>query len=183
MVRSVIGVALSLLLATSSSAQQRAGGPAGEPVRGLTASAEIFNAEGHRIGTAELVQTPTDAVLIRLRVEGIAAGAHGFHIHETGQCSPADFSSAGGHYAPRGRGHGVMHPHGAHGGDLLNLHVPESGRVDTERLAPGVSLVPGATGFLLDDDGSALIIHGGPDDYRSQPSGDAGPRLACGVIR
>lgn len=183
MVRSVLGVAISLLLATAASAQEGTGEPAGSAVRGFTASAEIFNANGDRIGSAELVQTPTDAVLIRLQLHGLEPGVHGFHIHETGRCSAPDFSSAGGHYAPRGRSHGLMHHHGAHGGDLLNLHVPEGGRLEAERLARHVSLVPGATGFLLDDDGSALIIHGGADDYRSQPSGDAGPRLACGVIR
>lgn len=148
-----------------------------------TASAVLVNPDGDRIGTAELIETPNYGVLIRVDVGPLEPGAHGFHIHETGQCTLPDFSSAGGHYGPRGRSHGIMHPHGKHAGDLANLFVPESGRVIAERLAQDVTLVEGATGTLFDEDGSALVIHAEEDDYRSQPSGAAGPRVACGVIR
>lgn len=175
-------MALSLVTVTAASAQQALGVPvqqSGDQV----ARAVLMDPNGNSIGSAELVQTPNEAVLIRLTVEGLEPGTHAFHIHETGVCTPPDFSSAGGHYAPHGRSHGIFHEDGEHGGDLLNLQVPESGRVQTERLAPHVTLVPGAAGFLLDDDGSALVIHAGADDYESQPSGDAGSRVACGVIR
>ncbi|MDX1675125.1 MAG: superoxide dismutase family protein, partial [Longimicrobiales bacterium] len=107
--------------------------------------------------------------------------SHGFHIHETGSCVAPDFDSAGGHYAPRGHAHGVLHERGYHGGDLLNLHVPETGAVTTERLATDVTLRGDAP--LLDEDGSALVIHANADDYVSQPSGGGGPKVACGVIR
>lgn len=181
--RATLGVfALSLITATAASAQQALGVPVGQAADQV-ARAVLSDASGNRVGTAELVQTPTEVVLIRLHVEGLEPGTHAFHIHETGQCAPPDFSSAGGHYAPHGRGHGILHEGGEHGGDMLNLQVPESGSVETERLAPHVTLVPGAAGFLLDGDGSALVIHAGADDYRSQPSGDAGSRVACGVIR
>ena len=168
----ITGVAMALLLgATAAGAQQ------------MTATATLMNPEGEEIGTAELTETPNHGVLIRIRVAGLEPGTHGFHIHETGECAAPEFSSAGGHYAPRGNAHGLLHPHGKHAGDLLNLEVPETGSVDTERLATGVTLLEGAHGSLFDDDGSALVIHANADDYESQPSGGGGPKVACGVIR
>jgi superoxide dismutase, Cu-Zn family len=182
MTRIVLGLTLSLLTAGGAAAQQALGVPVagtGEHV----ARATLMDTNGNAIGTAELIQTPTDVVLVRLDVRGLEPGTHAFHIHETGLCTPPDFTSAGGHYAPHGRSHGVLHPDGEHGGDMLNIQVPESGHVQTERVARYVTLRPGAAGYLLDADGSALVIHSGADDYESQPSGDAGSRVACGVIR
>lgn len=148
-----------------------------------TARAELIDRGGARVGEATLQETPFYGVLLRVEVSGLAAGVHALHIHETGTCEPPSFSSAGGHYAPRGHGHGLLHPRGKHAGDLLNLDVPASGRVAAERLAEGVTLLSGMPHTLFDEDGSALVIHAGADDYRSQPSGDAGDRIACGVIR
>lgn len=172
MARTALGLALalSLPLAAGASAQQ-------------TASATLIDPEGTQIGTAELIETPSYGVLIRIEVEGLEPGIHSFHIHETGRCSTPDFDSAGGHFAPRGRSHGLLHPHGKHAGDLANLHVPETGRVETERLAQHVTLLEGATASLMDEDGSALVIHATADDYESQPAGGGGPKVACGVIR
>lgn len=171
MYRTVLGAAFALLFATGATAQER------------TASATLINPDGDTIGEAELVETPSYGVLIRLDIRGLEPGEHAFHIHETGRCSLPDFASAGGHYAPRGRSHGIMHSHGKHAGDMANLHVPASGEVQTERLAQDVTLLEGATGSLLDEDGSALVIHATADDYRSQPAGGGGPKVACGVIR
>ncbi len=148
----------------------------------LTARAEIIDAEGRSIGQARLVETPNEGVWIELDVSGLPPGVHAFHIHETGRCEPPSFESAGGHYAPEGRAHGILIPEGPHAGDLLNLHVPQSGAVHVEQLARHITLRPNRTGTVFDDDGSALVIHAGADDYRSQPTGDAGGRLACGVI-
>lgn len=143
---------------------------------------EIVDARGTVVGEALLRQTTAGAaVLVELRVEGLTPGLHGFHIHETGRCEAPSFESAGGHFAPHGRGHGIFASEGLHGGDLLNLRVPESGSIHVERLATGVTLDTGPA-TLLDDDGSALVIHAQADDYRSQPSGDAGSRVACGVV-
>lgn len=179
MTRFLLVAPLSLLLAGCGSNPA-----AGAPTPTLpTASATLIDASGVEVGTAELVQTPNHGVLIRLAVDGLEPGEHAFHIHETGRCVTPDFGSAGGHFAPHGRSHGALHHDGMHGGDMPNVHVPASGSVRAERLAEHVSLVPGHAGFLLDDDGSALVIHAGADDYRSQPSGDAGARVACGVIR
>ena len=97
-------------------------------------------------------------------------------------CTAPTFESAGGHFNPTGAAHGILSDKGAHLGDLPNIHVPPSG-VNVELFVPGVSLQsrPGLHA-LLDDDGAALVIHAKPDDYRTDPSGDAGDRLACGVI-
>lgn len=149
----------------------------------MTATATLINPDGEEIGRAELIETPNYGVLIKVQVDDLAPGTHAFHIHETGACTAPDFSDAGGHFAPRGNAHGVFHPHGKHAGDLMNLHVPESGMVTTERLARDVTLMAGAHASLFDDDGAALVIHQNPDDYESQPSGGGGPKLACGVIR
>lgn len=169
--RTTIMTTALLLAATAVSAQQ------------MTATATLINPSGDEIGQAELIETPNHGVLIRVRIDDLAPGAHGFHIHETGACTAPEFSDAGGHFAPRGNAHGVLHPHGKHAGDLMNLHVPESGQVMTERLAEGVTLLAGAHASLFDEDGAALVIHQNPDDYESQPAGGGGTKLACGVIR
>lgn len=169
--RSIVLIAGFLIAASSLQAQDLP-----------TARARLIDAQGRQVGEATLRQTPNAGVLIQLRLEGIPAGTHAMHIHETGRCDAPTFESAGGHYAPRGNAHGPLHPHGKHAGDLLNIHVPESGRLVVEQLADGVSLWPGVQGTLFDADGSALIIHTGADDYTSQPTGDAGGRIACGVI-
>jgi superoxide dismutase, Cu-Zn family len=148
-----------------------------------TAVAELMDSRGTRIGTVELTQTPFHGVILHIEARGLEPGVRGIHIHETGRCDAPDFGSAGGHYNPAGRDHGILHPHGMHAGDLLNLHVPASGYVVAERMAPLVTLRPGAPNSLLGGDGTAIVIHAGSDDYLSQPTGDAGGRVACGVIR
>ena len=146
----------------------------------LTASASFMDPEGNEIGTAELTQTP-NGVLIVADLTALSPGEHGFHIHETGSCAP-DFTAAGGHYAPRGNDHGAMAENGLHAGDMPNIHVGDDGAVMVEVLNANISLEDGVTGTLFDEDGSALMIHSGADDYTSQPSGDAGDRVACAVI-
>jgi Cu-Zn family superoxide dismutase len=108
-------------------------------------------------------------------------GTRAFHIHEVGKCDPP-FESAGGHFNPTGKQHGKDNPNGPHAGDLPNLDVPQSGRVKVQVVVKDVSLDTGR-GALLDADGAALVVHEGADDYKSDPAGNAGKRLACGVIR
>ncbi len=146
----------------------------------LSARAQLHDAKGGRVGQADLEQTP-HGVLIALDLTRIASGEHALHIHEKGVCAP-DFEAAGGHFNPTGRQHGFQDPRGPHAGDLPNIYVPESGRLTVEVLAPHVSLETGAPNTLLDADGSALVIHERPDDYRSDPAGEAGTRIACGVV-
>lgn len=148
-----------------------------------TAVAVLRDAAGSEAGRVILRETPRQGVLLDIRIDRLTEGQHAVHIHETGACDAPSFQSAGGHYNPHGRAHGAMHADGMHGGDMLNLHVPASGRVRTERIAPHVTLRAGAAHTLFDDDGSAIVIHAAADDYRSQPAGDAGGRVLCGVVR
>jgi superoxide dismutase, Cu-Zn family len=160
-------IAGAALLAGSAAAQE-------------SATANLQNQQGEDVGTVELRQMPTGVHIIA-RLTNLPAGEHGFHIHETGVCE-GDFTSAGGHFNPDGSEHGFLVEGGPHAGDLPNIHVPESGELTVEYVNDRVSLEEGAEGTLFDDDGSAIVIHSDPDDYQSQPAGDAGARIACGVI-
>jgi Cu-Zn family superoxide dismutase len=144
------------------------------------ASATFVNANGKQIGTATLTQTPS-GVLIDIKAEGIPAGTHALHIHETGKCNAPDFESAGDHYNPAGAKHGFVNGSDRHAGDLPNQFVQNDGVLQAHVLAPQVTLGTGQT-TLFDPDGSALVLHTKADDYTSQPAGEAGDRFACAVI-
>ena len=145
-------------------------------------TAEVIDLDGEIIGTVTFSATPSGITHIVANLEGVAEGKHGFHIHETGKCDPADgFKSAGGHYTG-GMEHGILVKAGPHAGDLPNLHVGNDGIVAVELFTAAVSTTADGSNPLADADGSAIMLHDGPDDYRSQPSGDAGSRIACGVI-
>lgn len=145
----------------------------------LAGRAELKNANGEQVGVATLREMP-GGVLISVDIQNLPPGAHAFHIHAVGNCEPP-FTSAGGHYNPVGKKHGLLNPEGPHAGDLPNIHVGSDGKVRFEVIAGQVTLGAGANS-LLDGDGSALVVHEGVDDYLSDPAGNAGPRIACGVI-
>lgn len=147
-----------------------------------SAVAQLINRDKEVVATARLQQAGELGVFIELDVTDLPPGVHGFHIHETGLCT-ADFAEAGGHFNPHDKAHGFLSADGAHAGDLLNIRVPASGSVEVERLATEVTLEAGEPASLFDEDSSALVIHEGPDDYVSQPAGDSGDPIACGVIR
>lgn len=145
----------------------------------LTAHADLKNAAGETIGRATLTDGPA-GVLIHVELTSAPEGVHAFHIHAVGQCAPT-FAAAGGHFNPAGHHHGVMNPQGRHAGDLPNVWVPANGRLTFDAFADGVTLKAGANS-LFDSDGTALVMHGGADDYASDPAGAAGARIACGVV-
>jgi Cu-Zn family superoxide dismutase len=144
------------------------------------AKAELKNAEGRTIGEAKLEQTK-DGIRIKGDITGLPPGAHAFHIHEVGKCE-APFESAGGHFNPGHKKHGKDNPQGMHAGDLPNIQVTDGRPVKIDVVARGLSLDGGAQS-VFDADGSALVIHAAADDYKSDPAGNAGDRIACGVIK
>ncbi|MBX9829909.1 MAG: superoxide dismutase family protein [Xanthobacteraceae bacterium] len=151
----------------------------------IPASAELANAQlkdgsGKVLGDADLAQTQ-NGVLIKLQLKGIPSGEHAFHIHAVGKCEPP-FDSAGPHFNPGGHKHGMLSGPG-HAGDMPNLHVPQSGDLSVEVLNTAVTLEKGKPNSLLDNDGSSLVIHAQADDYKTDPTGNAGGRIGCGVIQ
>lgn len=144
-----------------------------------SASAILKDRDGKEVGQVALTRTQ-EGVLMNVTLTEVTPGEHAFHVHTTGKCEAPDFKSAGPHFNPDQAKHGVMNPEGPHSGDMPNLHVPDGGKLQVEILNTLVSLDEDAA--LLDEDGSALIVHAGADDYKSDPAGNAGDRIACGVV-
>ena len=165
-----IGIAVAVLLAIASL-----------PAAAQRASATLKSADGKAVGTAQLTQTPS-GVLINLSVKGLPAGEHAFHVHAVGKCEPP-FTTAGGHFNPAGKKHGMMATEGHHAGDMPNLHIPTSGELMVEVVNTDVTLDKGKPNSVFDADGSAIVIHADKDDYKTDPTGDAGGRIACGVVQ
>ena len=152
-----------------------------EPAGG--AAMPLINASGQTIGEVRAWQTP-GGVTFRLTASGLPHGVHGIHVHAVGRCDPPDFASAGPHWNPAGRKHGMNNPLGPHAGDLPNVTVAANGVLGETVTLTGASLIgPGQAGVLLDADGAALVIHAAADDYVTDPSGNSGARIACAVIR
>lgn len=172
---------VALLAALPASAQETAGMSAVQPsaaVPGAPAAlmAQVTDAEGKALGTVTATPTPSGVMTLTIMLSGLSKGIHGAHIHETGKCEGPDFSSAGGHIAGE-HDHGVMAEAGVHPGDLPNIHIPDNGAVEMQFFVP--DLTPE---LLTDADGAAFILHAEPDDYVSQPTGNSGDRIACGVF-
>lgn len=145
-----------------------------------TAKAALKDTTGKDVGAVELIQTP-HGVLLRMSLKGVPAGERAFHIHAVGKCEPP-FTSAGGHFNPENKKHGVEVREGSHAGDMPNLHIPANGELRVDVFNHMVTLAKGPPNSLFDADGSAIVIHAGPDDYKSDPTGNAGDRIVCGVI-
>jgi len=141
---------------------------------------ELYNISGDRVGSATFMEQPK-SVNITLKVEGLTPGFHGIHIHEFPKCEPPNFQSAGNHLNPDGKKHGLMHPKGAHLGDLPNVEADNSGNVDIELELPNATLLDGKES-ILQNEGSSLIITEKEDDGMSQPAGDSGARIICGEL-
>lgn len=146
-----------------------------EPTGG--APMPLVNASGQSIGTVRAWQT-AGGVSFRISASGLPHGLHGLHVHAVGRCDPPDFKSAGAHWNPAGRQHGMNNPAGPHAGDLPNVEVAANGVLNATVTLAGASMAN-----LLDADGAALVIHASPDDYKTDPSGNSGARIACAVIQ
>ncbi|MGE5641201.1 MAG: superoxide dismutase family protein [Clostridia bacterium] len=169
--KTALGLALAgVLLAGCQTMQQ-----------GPRAHAELQPTKGNTArGEATFVQTADNQVRVTVTVDGLKPGSeHGFHIHEAGDCSAPDAMSAKGHFNPAGKPHG--HPSMAdhHAGDLPALKADAGGRATAEATLQGISISAGAASIL----GRGLIVHADPDDYKTQPTGNSGARIACGVIQ
>ena len=142
-----------------------------------TAVAELRTPAGAPAGSATAVAT-TDGVRIEVAGVGLPPGPHGAHVHTVGRCDAPDFASALGHWNPAGTQHGTRNPQGPHAGDLPNLLIGTDGKGTLAITLPG-----GTYEGLMDADGAAFIIHAGADDLQSDPAGNSGGRIACGVFR
>lgn len=140
--------------------------------------APIVDREGNEIGDVRLSEMASGYINVVVSAEGIPEGVHGVHLHETGDCSADDFSSAGDHIAGDMQ-HGFDDPEGPHPGDLPNAHVQGDGVLAAQYMTDRIAL---DDSMIFDEDGSALIIHANSDDYQTDPGGNAGDRLACGEI-
>lgn len=131
----------------------------------------LINGAGQGVGTVTVVESPAGTTL-RLTVKGLPTGEHGVHLHQVGRCDGPDFKSAGPHWNPAGRQHGHLNPQGAHVGDLPNFTVTSL----------DVATIDFPVGELNNPGGISLVVHAKPDDYRTDPSGNSGDRIACAVI-
>ncbi len=141
-----------------------------------TATATLADARGSARGAASLTATAGAPPRLAVRAHGMAPGTYAIHVHAAGRCDRPDFASAGPHWNPAGRQHGTENPAGPHAGDLPNLAIAANGTGTLDAPLPA-GLDP------LDADGAAVIIHAAADDYRTDPSGNSGARLVCGVFR
>jgi Cu-Zn family superoxide dismutase len=141
------------------------------------AVANLVSADKEIKGVIEFTESNGEVSVVT-KVDGLTTGAHGFHIHEIGDCSKADFTSAGGHFNPDKTNHGALHAEASHAGDLGNLVADKNMKAYTTIKTHGVTLGEGKNSII----GKAVIIHKDADDYKTQPTGNAGGRVACGVI-
>ena len=146
----------------------------------VRASATINDVANTTIGTATFADTPA-GLLVSISISGLGIGPHGVHLHAIGSCVTPAFASAGPHFNPENRKHGFLNPDGHHAGDMPNIVSPPSGVHKVELLVEGVKLT--GRGGLLDDDGASIVVHGSADDHSTDPSGNSGGRIACGVIK
>jgi len=170
----LVGLALLALTAGVTASATAADGA-------VQAGARIVDGAGQTVGWARLVEDASGQLHLNVQVAGVTPGRHGIHLHAIGQCVGPAFASAGGHHNPLGAEHGLDNPAGAHAGDLPNLTVNGAGRGHLDAVSHHATLSDGPVS-LVDADGSAIVIHANEDDQVTNPTGNSGARIACGVI-
>ena len=143
-------------------------------------TAPLYDGQGAQVGEVTLVQRGADSVRVEVQATRLSPGQHGTHLHAVGRCDGPAFTTAGGHLNPTARQHGMRNPQGPHLGDLPNLTVGADGRGRMEAVVRGTLTAGQAP--LFDADGTALVVHAGPDDMVTDPAGNSGARVACSVI-
>lgn len=179
----ILSLSLLTITALLTGCINGSGGSAADASRsggGASVTTTLLAPDGSPRGTVQAVDTGA-GIRLTIMGENLPAGSHGAHVHMTGACTPPDFTSAGGHWNPSGKQHGRNNAQGMHMGDLPNLLIGTDGRGSLEITLAGASL-SGGSSPLLDTDGAAMVIHAGPDDMMTDPSGNSGGRIACGVF-
>jgi Cu-Zn family superoxide dismutase len=172
-VKTAFGTALLLGLAVAAAKDTK-------PAKPKPVTVNLQNGQGKAIGTATLSQA-ANGVSIKVNVHDLPAGDHAIHVHQTAKCEGPDFKSAGGHFNPDNKHHGLQNPEGPHAGDIPNFIVDAKGKSKATVVAPNVTLTDGPHSVFTGG-GTALVIHAKADDGKTDPAGNAGDRVACGVI-
>lgn len=167
---------LGVILATGTPIAAKRPAPAAQAV----ASAPVFTQGGLDAGYAVVI-VRRDKATLRVSFTGITPGAHGLHFHTTGSCKGSKFTSAGGHLNPMGHQHGTLNPAGSHLGDLPNVTADANGVAFADIALKGSAR--DLVSAMMDKDGTAIVLHAGPDDYMTDPAGNSGDRIACGVFK
>jgi Cu-Zn family superoxide dismutase len=144
-----------------------------------TGRGTFINAQGKDVGSLTVEHMPSGTMFL-LKLHDLPPGVHGIHIHSVGQCTAPSFDSAGPHFNPAGHQHGKDNAKGPHAGDLNNITIPADGKLEIQIDMPGIALR--GEGSLLDEDGASIVIHASADDYKTDPSGNSGARIACAPI-
>jgi len=175
----VCGFACSLAAVQAADTGAKSVAPPPEAQSPVGAQAELKPTAGNSVAGTLSLTPEKDGVRIAGSITGLAPGEHGFHVHEKGDCSAPDGSSAGGHFNPAGAPHGKPGPMPHHMGDINSIRATAEGKADVDVRIKGVTL---RTSDATDIAGKAIVVHEKPDDYKSQPAGNSGNRIACGVI-
>jgi superoxide dismutase, Cu-Zn family len=145
------------------------------------ATAEVKTADGKDVGIVTLTQTRS-GVRLSGSLKGLPAGEHALHVHSVGKCEPP-FTSAGPHFNPAQKKHGKLNPEGHHAGDMDNIVVPASGNLALKIVNKDITLEKGKPNSVFQEGGTAVVVHAAKDDYTTDPTGNAGDRIACGVVK